>query len=320
MKSLLDIQQDIRKLENSVKDIANDIKKINSDIEGMRNVTQDIDIDYSMLEILAKQISFGKHPLYKISDKKVCQAYLEMLLNIAKINADADVTINRLIFIQWLQIQSKVEWTLKDLYIDSFMMSKKSYYEFAETMPEKYRESFIVDAMIVAGISGAPTREVVEYVVNLSLVLGVGKENLRILSLVSRVALSQSVKGVSKADLGILFPSIKSFKHYLGTDIAEQVIIGLREIVVELADGETIGFRWKVKDSHRVEESTVIATFEKEKRSKHVIEYMTEEIRATTSGILFQFRDNGTSYGVIAHESDDKRSIKTWVRSRGENN
>lgn len=63
MKSLLDIQQDIRTLESSINDITDSIKNINSDIEELRTVNQNTDVDYSKIELLAKQLSFGKHPL-----------------------------------------------------------------------------------------------------------------------------------------------------------------------------------------------------------------------------------------------------------------
>ena len=57
--------------------------------------------DFSKIEVLAKQIDFGKHPLDKLKDGQICQVYLEMLLSIVQLDSDEEVTINRMVFIQW---------------------------------------------------------------------------------------------------------------------------------------------------------------------------------------------------------------------------
>ena len=49
MKSLLEVQQDIRSLEHSINDITDTIKAISSDIEDLRTANQNTDIDYSKL-------------------------------------------------------------------------------------------------------------------------------------------------------------------------------------------------------------------------------------------------------------------------------
>ena len=53
LKSLLDIQQDVRRLENSVRDIGESIKNIYSDIDELRNADNSTDIDFSKIEVLA---------------------------------------------------------------------------------------------------------------------------------------------------------------------------------------------------------------------------------------------------------------------------
>ena len=41
----------------------------------------------------------------------------------------------------------------------------------------------------------------------------------------------------------------------------------------------------------------------------------TTTIKAPLAGTIYQFRDNNTYYGVIAHEADNKDSIKAWVKA-----
>lgn len=45
MKSLLEVQQDIRSLEHSINMITDNIRTINSDIENLRTANQNTDID-----------------------------------------------------------------------------------------------------------------------------------------------------------------------------------------------------------------------------------------------------------------------------------
>lgn len=57
---------------------------------------------------------------------------------------------------------------------------------------------------------------------------------------------------------------------------------------------------------------------QKEKRSRgyyYMKDYKSEEIKAPASGVIYQFRDNNTNYGVIAHELDNKDAIKFWVKA-----
>ena len=100
MKSLLDVQKDIRNLESSINDITYSIRNISSDIEDLRTVNQNRDVDYLKIESLAKQIPFRKHPLVKIDDDRVCKVYLELLLNIVRLDFEEEITLNRLVFIQ----------------------------------------------------------------------------------------------------------------------------------------------------------------------------------------------------------------------------
>lgn len=157
MKSLMDIQQDIRKLEINVEDIVKRIRNINSAIDSLRNADQSVNLNFSKIELLAGQFRFRQHPLHNL-ESGLRRLYLEMLLNIVRLDREEDVAVNRLVFIQWLQIQSRLEWSLESLYADCLGMKKEAYYEFANGLTKKFRESFLVDAMITALMDGNPNR------------------------------------------------------------------------------------------------------------------------------------------------------------------
>ncbi len=310
MKSLLNIQRDIRKLESSVQDLANSIKDILSDIESLRHSSEGAIIDFSKIEILAKQISFGKHPLARLKEERYRQVYLEMLLNIVRLDPEQEMTINRMVFIQWLQVQSQIGWSLEDLYKDCFKINKQSYHELIDEIPQKYRGHFIVDALIVANIVGTASQEIHEYIADLVAILGVKTEKIRGLALISRVALCQSVAGLDSNQIETVQTYAKTYRHYIKPP---------RVIAVELPDSDVSVLKWKVKQQQKVNAGDVIVTYRKKSqtsprsKSKTGLKSKPEEIKAAITGTIFQFRYNKTHYGVIAHEADNKDSIKSWV-------
>lgn len=319
MKSLLDIQQDVRSLEKSVQEVANLIKGINLDMEEFRTANQNTDVDFSKIETLAKNISFGKHPIRKLSDGRACQIYLEMLLNIVRLDLEEEVSFNRLVFIQWLQTEAEIDWTLEDLYKDCYKIKSTSYHDLLDVIPKKYREYFIVDAVIVANLGGNAITDIYEYIADLAAVLGIDKERLRALSFVAGTALCQSTGHMKKKEIAEFLMSAKSFKHYIKTDILESGFKSIRQVIVELSDDEAQDFKWKVQQGKEVKKGDIVATYSRALRQRGfswMTNFITEEVKAPSEGTIFQFRDNGINYGVLAHEVDDKNSIKAWVKAR----
>lgn len=319
MKSLLEIQQDIRSLEHSINDITDTIKEISSDIEDLRNANQNTDIDYSKIELLSKLITFGKHPIDKLDDGRACQVYLEMLLNIVRLDPDEELSLNRLMFIQWIQKESRINLTLEDLFKDSYKIDTNAYHEMVDVIPTKYKEFFVVDALIVANIGGTANTEINEYIVGLVTTFGITKERLRILSFVARTVLCQKVQRMEKEEMDEFQKCAKAYKHYIKADILKNGILSLRQLVVEIPDDDCKNFKWKVKQGQAVRKDDIIAIYSKATKIRgfsHSTNYKTEEIKAPSTGTIFQFRDNCINYGVIAHETDNKDSIKAWVKER----
>ena len=68
---------------------------------------------------MSRHLSFGKHPLGRLDDTYVCQIYLETLLSLVQADRSSGDTVNRLIFVQWLLSQTKLELSLEELFKDS---------------------------------------------------------------------------------------------------------------------------------------------------------------------------------------------------------
>lgn len=337
MKSLLDIQQEIRELEKNMSSLTNDLKSIQSDIENMRNTSPDTGIDYSKIEVLAKQIPFKNHPLGQLQNDSASQSYLEMLLNLVRLDEDRDATINRMAFVQWIQMKSKTNWTLEELYKDSFNITKESYYNFSEAITGKYRDYFMVDALMAANLGGKVNREILEYLAELSGILGINKEELKELSLIAHIALSQK-NNINNLKSDII-ARISLFDNYMPNGIIKKLLKRERNITVELKEYDAIKFVWYKNDGVLVQEGEIIGSVERsefERRFDSALSHERDDISyAVSSGRLFQFEnlkiykeekniwkafsnqsnsyEDRNVFGVIANEMDTKENVKNWL-------
>ena len=311
-KSLLDIQQEIRELDGKVKDISFAIAEIYDEIDELRNDETD-SIDYETIRLMSRHLSFGKHPLSRLDNNYACQIYLETLLSLVQADRGSEDTVNRLIFVQWLLSQNKLELSLVVLFKDSLKINTGTFAEVVELVPKTFKSHLIMDALLTANICGQANNDVLIYVVNLCRILGVDKEQLRILSIMAKGVLKQDLGKMKKADLQQVLAQAKSFKHYLNSDLLNAGLRSQRTIAVEAPDKTHSNFKWKVKQQGQVEKGDVIATYGYGSRWSGS---SLTEIKAPCAGTLFQFRNNCTNYGVIAHESDNKDSIKAWAIQR----
>jgi hypothetical protein len=337
VKSLLDLQQELRTLEKDVTDVMKSVQSINHDIEQMRNTSSsDIKVDYKKIELLAENISFEDHPLSEVNDEKVCKIYLEMLLNITRLDLDEKNLIERLVFIQWLQKESKIDWILEELFQDCLKTKEEFVYEFVELLPIEYVENFIVDALIVAGLCGGANAEIYEYIANLVAILGIKKEKLVELSIVVRVVLCQDTNWMSKEEEKIFLKYIAFFEYYTESEniiMSKNIIKGMRQIVVKMEGSEnerdTMAMyrqmfgsenkiiHWEVENGQKVNKGDVIATY------RNYSDLKIESIKAPLSGTLYQFKFNASQvsrghryYGVISHKKDNPKSIETWLKEK----
>lgn len=310
MKSLLDIQQEIRELDAKVKDISASIAEIYDAINEMRNDDADT-IDYETIRLMALNLTFGQHPLDKLEDAYACQTYIETLLSLVHTDYGSEQTINRLIFIQWFLTQSRLNITLEELFKVSLKITSDTFEKLIEVIPKDYRNQLVLDALIIANINGQSNNDVLIYIVSLCSILAVDKDQLRILSIIAKSILRQDLAKIKKADLQQVLAQAKYFKHYLNNGLLETGYRSQRTIAVEAPDTSHSNFKWMVNQHTQVKKGDVIVTYSNNQWSKPV-----KEIKSPCSGTLFQFRSNCINYGVIALETDNKNSIKKWLLQR----
>lgn len=319
-KSLLEIQKSVRELENKIGDISKEIQKLYVDIEEMRSDKHNTDIDYAQIEALSKYVPFSRHPIRKLNDEKICRIYLEMLLNIVRMDQEEEITVNRLIFLQWLQSEAKIDWSLAELYKECFAMKASDYHEMMELLPVEYFEFFVVDALMVANIGGTAKLEIYEYIVDLVSVLNIDKVRFEVLAIISKTALCKKLEKVKKKKMSafldvIAFSDmITKYEHYIDKDIIERELERFRKIV---AEKKVDRLSWKVQTGQNVKKNQLIATYYDDSSwYKPFGLEIEQEIFAPFSGTIFIVTCKGIEYGVISHPNDNKASVKAWIRGK----
>lgn len=96
-----------------------------------------------------------------------------------------------------------------------------------EMIPKKYKEFFLVDALIVANIAGIANEEIYQYIADIIAVLGLSTKEVKDLAFISRVSLSKNLSGASRDELKVLKDKAKSFGHYIRNEFAEEGIKAL---------------------------------------------------------------------------------------------
>lgn len=332
MKSLLDIQKDIRDLEKDMTLLSSNIKQINNDLDELRNQNNNIDFNFSEIEKQSRLIPFKKHPISRIENENTVQLYLELLLNLIRFddNANTDEIDSRLVFIQWLLNNSQTKETLERLIIKNHKISAKVYDEISSLLTKKYKELFIVDLLIVANMNGNLNADECEYIADMVSIFKIDSNKLKTLAQIAKMVLCQKADNFDRS-LGIeLIKELGNYKHYviasvqdtvdsMPTDIIKEAIKSMREIVVKINANEAIGFKWKVKQQEYVNAEEIVATYKKPKKKKGYYfkeEYTAKDIISHSNGTIFQFRENNVIYGVLSHEKDNKDSIKQWVKTQ----
>ena len=302
MKSLLDIQQELRDLETDVKSITSCIENIHADISEMRDAAQDAqgrEFDYARIETLAKKIPFNNHPIGLLKDARMCQLYLEMLLNIVRMDYDSETTANRLVFIQWIQSWAETDWSLEELFADSCSMQKELYDEFAKGLSEDYIEYFCLDALIIANIGGEANREILEYLAEMSSIFGITTERMRELAVLTMAALCREFKEMEIEEADQILDEIERFAYYIDEDMVQKTIEPYRKIVEKCSDD--VFMEWTVKQKQEVEKGECIA---RHKRGSSILAG-SKNIYSPLAGTIYQFKIKSIYYGVVSLKSDN---------------
>ena len=195
-------------------------------------------------------------------------------------------------------------------------MELSSIIDFNKTAGKYPIEYLIVDALILANIGGKADATILEYIVDIATIIGLGKEKLKVLGLITRTILCQSFDFNDRETLVEVLDNINNYKHYVSNEMISQAIQSLRVIVVQETDDNVYEFKWKVEKNQEVKKGDVIATFYRTSGWYVWGNKDFKTVKSKESGTIFTFKDNKTYYGVVAYYTDDKDEIKNWIRGK----
>ena len=334
---LTELQKQLRATEEQIIAL-----KIEIDKEQNKYVNEN-EINYNKIRRMAKRYKFGKHPIGEIIDLHIAKKYILSLLNLVHLSKDSECMINRMIFVQWVLYQSKLNIELQELFRESLRIEPKLFEDLDEILPEMYHSQLIVDTLLVANICGKCNSEELLYIVNLSEILEIEKEELRILSLISNGILKQDLSMIKMKDYKNIQMQKELFMHYLEPLLSknelwnkktikrnilsnnrnhddendtlkdkynEGKVAITRNICVEAHEYMYRNFEWKVKQGSKVCSADVIATYTSQWGNR------TFEIKSSGTGILYQFKIGLVNYGVVSVDGDSIEKIKDWIYER----
>lgn len=173
--------------------------------------------------------------------------YLEILLNMARLEENQKKAVSRMIYIQWVMDQKRgkyymsraSELSLKDLFLESMNLTKDSYTKFSECI-KKYSSqdepiidsvalysleaAFIFDTIIVAYISGEPAVEIKKYLVDLFTILGFTKDKVRIAAKYAKESLCENLDDDVLLDFHIIGNEAKEELEKMFQDFEKSIL------------------------------------------------------------------------------------------------
>ncbi len=320
MKNLLDIQKDVRQLEQRSEETSQIIKTIYSDINNLRNsqiIQREIsDINFDAIELMSSKIKFNKHPIFNL-DKKTKTIYLTELLKIVLIDSDLNHTNDRLVFFQWIYNQAKIEYPMKELYVETLRHRKELNISAIDDLTKEFKDLFITDALLIATITGDTKREIYEHIVDIALILGLDKENISMLALITKAILRQDFSDLSKEQIKRIVSKTDLYDFYL---LLNKEIINSNERVIEVKKkyNDSINFEWKKSYKSKVVIGDLIAmdtvlnmnTLQR----RELVPYFSKH-----SGYFYWLTYKGVNYGIISSESDNENEIIKWIEKMNGN-
>ena len=337
-KSLLDIQQEIRDVEQQVNALSNSIAEIYKDVAILRNEEITL-IDYKKIQLLSTYIKFENHPLANLTNKKLCQAYIELLLRLVHLDKDVEPTINRLVFVQWLVKQAKLDLGLEKLFEGALKRDQDNLIFIMESLPASYNNHLIMDLLLIANISGKANEEILAFVGDLCSFLNVNKDKLKAFSVIAKSILQQNTDIIKDYGFSDILLYAKQFEYYLGhnvllqstskqhisvaksvlqyseRNVASRTMSERRVLVAKIYDNSYYDMIWIRNTGYYLDEGDIICTY---RDFRKVNDSNKCVIEAPCEGQLYIFREGNITYVLIHHEKDNISDVRAWALVRSE--
>lgn len=308
MKSLLDIQRKIRVLEQQMNVLANAITEIYKDIDNLRNDEVAL-IDYKKIQLLSTHIKFKNHPLGNLTNKKLCQAYIELLLRVVHLDKDIESTTDRLAFVQWVIKQAKLDLGLEELFIGALKRDTDNLILAIEFFTTTYQNQLLLDMLLVANITGKANEEILSFIADLCGFFAVTRDKLKAFSVIAKNILLQKN---NKTDYKNVLSDARQFEHYLDSSVLTIDITEQRVLVAKIYEGSTYERQWN-KSTGYVYKGSLICTYRNFLKPNDSNKFV---IKSPCEGQLYVFKERNVHYVVVHHADDSQAAVRAWALTR----
>ena len=325
MKSLLDIQLEIRQAEAYINDVIKLLRNIDEAISELGNERDLSGTDYDMVRTMAKNIDFPSHPISLIDNIDARRLYIKLLLIMIRLGKNHTISNEQLAFIQWIMDKAEIGVQLEELIIECFKQDDELIYNAKSFFSKEQILSLIEDMLITVNLSGEMNSDTAVYIAEISEILKLSKDDLKRLSCLAKLVLCRRPEDLDKDDLRAALDHIDIVEQYIDDIIMDKCFDEARVFVCAVSKDEY--YKWSVKNKCHVEKNDEIGSFNNYKSSQYNrLSFLslingTEttsankvSLSAPASGTLFQFEYCNKQYGVISSSSDNIGSIKKWVK------
>lgn len=325
MKSLLDIQLEIRQAEAYINDVIELLRNIDEAISEIGNERDLSGTDYDMVRAMAKNIDFPSHPISLIDNIDARRLYIKLLLIMIRLGKNHTISNEQLAFIQWIMDKAEIGVQLEELIIECFKQDDELIYNAKSFFSKEQILSLIEDMLITANLTGTMNSESAVYIAEISEILKLSKDELKNLSCLAKLVLCRKPENLDKDDLRAALDHVDIVEQYIGESIKGKCFDEVRILACAVSKDEY--FKWKVKNKYHVEKNDEIGSLKKYKPSPYYrLSFLAlanandgtsvkeVSLSAPVPGTLFQFKYCNKQYGVISSSSDNIDSIKKWVK------
>ena len=339
MKTLQELQQEVRILEDELRGLGTRLGRVASELDELQHAGDgSAGIDFDAVRFCAKQLDFSGHPLAEL-EPGAARLYLTALLSLARFRKETDG--NLLVLAQWILDQTQLSDTLSSLLLAGYEIGAKQLQDLHEQLGNHWGPMLVLDLLVGAGLSGPPEEKALEYIGEVAMLFQMDEDRMEDIAAAARCSLRQSLEDEKKKKLVDLpgYAKIYWTKDMRNAVFMKQAVRATGQAAITTAAvlktiGKGIGHALSINRYIEVEEPILIAkeltwsvpqqSTVTKGRTLAVVEYWDQvlgcrrsrTICAKHDGTIYQFTYDGKYYGVISAVYDTLDQIQNWLRQQ----
>ncbi len=211
MKTISELQQEIRSMQSELHNINGRLTEINEELLNYKD-SGISDSAYIRIYEIAETMPIIEHPIinYGYAEKN---NYFAILVLIA--TCEDSINDNQLLFLQRMTMADSQRSSI-DLYLAGIgsVSAENIIFKINENIKNELAYQLILDMLVIANLSAVKTRKTYEIIANISSFLGMQREDMEWVSLVASAILKQNLMDIRKNEFKQAV-EITLFEYYL---------------------------------------------------------------------------------------------------------